>query len=50
MPTYKQLMKNKTILINLMQQRTYLKVEDFYNGEFDNHFIINESMIEKGSY
>lgn len=36
--------------INLMQQRTYLKVEDFYNGEFDNHFIINESMIEKGSY
>lgn len=36
--------------INLMQQRTYLKAEDFYSGDFDNHFIINENMIEKGSY
>ncbi len=36
--------------INLMQQRTWLNVEDYYNGEFDNHFIINENMIEKGSY
>jgi len=34
--------------INLMQQRTWLDPEDYYNGNFDNHFIINENMIEKG--
>lgn len=36
--------------INLMQQRTWLQPEDYYNGDFDNHFIVNENMIEKGSY
>lgn len=36
--------------INLMQQRTWLEPEHYYNGEFDNHFIINENMIEKGTY
>lgn len=36
--------------INLMQQRTWLEIEEYYNGDFDNHFLLNENMIEKGSY
>lgn len=36
--------------INLMQQRTWLNVHEYYEDKFDNHFIINENMIEKGSY
>lgn len=36
--------------LNLWQQRTWLKAEDFYEDKFDNYFIINENMIEKGVY
>jgi len=36
--------------LNLWQQRTWINVEEYYNGTFDNFFIINENMIEKGSY
>ena len=34
--------------INLMQQRCWLNPEDYYEESFDNWFLINENMIEKG--
>jgi len=34
--------------INLMQQRCWLNPEDYYDEIFDNWFLINENMIEKG--
>lgn len=34
--------------LNLMQQRCWLNPEDYHNDHFDNWFLINENMIEKG--
>lgn len=34
--------------INLMQQRTWMTPESYDNDQFENWFIINENMIEKG--
>lgn len=34
--------------INLMQQRCWLNPEEYYEETFDNWFLINENMIEKG--
>ena len=34
--------------LNLMQQRTWLSPEDYYEDNFQNYFNINENMIEKG--
>lgn len=34
--------------LNLMQQRTWLNPQDYYDDVFDNYFNINENMIEKG--
>jgi len=34
--------------LNLMQQRTWLNPEEYYEDKFDNYFNVNENMIEKG--
>lgn len=34
--------------LNLMQQRCWLNIEDYYDEVFDNWFLVNEHMIEKG--
>lgn len=34
--------------LNLMAQRTFLNPLEYYDNKFDNYFIFNENMIEKG--